>query len=160
MPTMKHIAAGFSVLALAGAAYAGGMPESQKGAARQAEERERTFLTLDDNRDGEVTRQEARDMPSLSQRFQEVDKDGSGRLSRYEFNTFMSGAAAGATAAAEEPARLFQLLDKDGNGAISRAEAANMPELSRNFKEVDKDGNEQLSRAEFTAVNPAALSTK
>lgn len=67
------------------------LEEHAKSASAGASgERERTLLTLDENRDGSISRQEARGMPALAERFEKVDADGDGSISRYEFNTFIS----------------------------------------------------------------------
>ncbi len=43
-----------------------------------------SFRELDANRDGYITREEARDSPALIRRFSEVDRDGDGRISHEE----------------------------------------------------------------------------
>lgn len=44
------------------------------------------FERADANRDGQLSAQEARQLPVISQRFEEIDSDRSGQLSRAEFD--------------------------------------------------------------------------
>jgi len=56
---------------------------------------------LDKNKDGFVSRDEAKDEASLNTRFSELDKDNDGKLSRSELEAMGSGAgAAGGTSGA------------------------------------------------------------
>ena len=44
------------------------------------------FERADANRDGQLSAQEARQLPVISQRFEEIDSDRNGQLSRTEFD--------------------------------------------------------------------------
>lgn len=44
------------------------------------------FQRADANRDGQLSAEEARQLPAVSQRFEEMDADGNGQLSLAEFN--------------------------------------------------------------------------
>ena len=44
------------------------------------------FERADANRDGQLSAQEARQLPAISQRFEEIDSDRNGQLSRAEFD--------------------------------------------------------------------------
>lgn len=44
------------------------------------------FERSDANRDGQLSREEARQLPAVSQRFEEMDSDHNGQLSRTEFD--------------------------------------------------------------------------
>jgi Ca2+-binding EF-hand superfamily protein len=44
------------------------------------------FERADANRDGQLSAQEARQLPAISQRFEEIDSDRNGPLSRAEFD--------------------------------------------------------------------------
>ena len=44
------------------------------------------FERADANRDGQLSAQEARQLPVISQRFEEIDSDRNGQLSRAEFD--------------------------------------------------------------------------
>ena len=72
---------------LAGAC-AGGLnpPRSPTGAAEAADV-ERTFLALDTDRSGELSRGEAAQSPSLARGFERADANDNGLLDRFEFNS-------------------------------------------------------------------------
>lgn len=48
---------------------------------------EHTFLALDENRDGVLTREEAAESSVLSRMFAQADADHDGVLNRYEYNS-------------------------------------------------------------------------
>ncbi|HZM44867.1 MAG TPA: EF-hand domain-containing protein [Burkholderiales bacterium] len=56
-------------------------PPSASGAPRDAG---MTFNSLDTNKDGYVTREEAKNSATLSKQFSQLDKDGDGKLSAAE----------------------------------------------------------------------------
>jgi Ca2+-binding EF-hand superfamily protein len=104
---------------------------------------ESTFLTLDENRDGALSRAEAQGMRALAARFGQVDEDASGTLSRYEFNTFMSQPR-------ERAAPSFASLDADGDGALAKDEViGSLPGLAAGFDIADRNDDRRLDAAEF-----------
>ena len=83
-----------SVVAQSGGTMSSGKSESSRSAGGQsAEDR---FDQLDRNRDGYVSRDEAKDAAELHTRFTELDKNNDGKLSREEYNALHEGAS-GAT---------------------------------------------------------------
>ena len=59
---------------------------------RQAKARDNGFAELDRNKDGYLSRSEARDMP-WADRFSELDKDNDERVSQSEFEALRSAAS-------------------------------------------------------------------
>lgn len=57
-------------------------------AAEPAPESESEFMRLDSNRDGVISRQEARSSPQLADNFTGADIDGDGRVTGPEFAAF------------------------------------------------------------------------
>lgn len=57
-----------------------------RASAPSAVDLERTFLALDSDRNGVLTRAEADDSPLLARRFARADANGDGLLVRYEYN--------------------------------------------------------------------------
>ena len=122
----------------------------------QADEGE-LFATLDANKDGFVTKDEA---PGEKQRqFERLlrtnDKNGDGKLSREEFAAKADEPAADpapARPAAREgdPAEIFKRFDKDSDGKLSKDEA---PERLRQFFDrVDANSDGKIDAAEFREV--------
>jgi hypothetical protein len=76
-----------------------GSPSGSSASGTSATTNRMGFDRLDKNRDGFVSRDEAKDAPELNTRFSELDKDNDGKLSREEYNALDSSArgARGAT---------------------------------------------------------------
>ncbi len=54
-----------------------------------------SFSSLDKDKDGTISKTEAKKDKSLSDQFKTVDKDGDGKLSETEFQTYSAGAPGG-----------------------------------------------------------------
>ena len=82
----KNIAFVIALAALAGTAVAG--DASDPKAASPAGP---TFGAVDGNQDGQISRQEASQVPGLKESFDAVDTDGDGGLSLKEYTAAMKG---------------------------------------------------------------------
>jgi hypothetical protein len=98
LPVMASAAGDRIVLAQGGG---GGGADGPDMANRQpgsgASRRSGNFDRLDRNRDGYVSRDEAKDAPELQTRFSELDVNNDGKLSREEYDA-LNRSASGATA--------------------------------------------------------------
>jgi Ca2+-binding EF-hand superfamily protein len=102
---------------------------------------------MDADKDGFVTRDEAKDYPMLTEQFDAADANKDGRLDTAEMDAHRSAMRAGGRAKAQER---WKAADTDGDGAISRKEAeASMPGVAERFKKFDVDGNGKIERAEM-----------
>jgi Ca2+-binding EF-hand superfamily protein len=125
------------------------------------------FNDMDKDKDGALSRSEAKGNPQLTAKFKEADKNGDGKLARSEYLAVMGrqdaktarakvtgkdDAGTGTTAKAKSNDPGFNNLDKDHDGALSRTEAAGNAELVKKFKEADKNGDGKLTRAEYLSV--------
>ena len=80
-----------------GSADAPDMANRQPGTARSSSGRSaERFDHLDRNRDGFISRDEAKDAPELQTRFSELDTNNDGKLSREEYDA-LNRSASGAT---------------------------------------------------------------
>jgi Ca2+-binding EF-hand superfamily protein len=102
---------------------------------------------MDADKDGFVTRDEAKDFPMLSAQFDAADTNKDGRLDAAEMDAHRATMHSAGRAKAQER---WQAADTDGDGAISRAEAeASMPGVAERFKQFDVDKNGKIERAEM-----------
>ena len=82
------------------------------------------FDAYDKNTDGVITRSEATGHPVLTKRFNAIDKDDNGRISRTEW---LASRTKAKTNAARKPANSqdarFNSLDRNKDGVLNRSEA-------------------------------------
>jgi Ca2+-binding EF-hand superfamily protein/sporulation protein YlmC with PRC-barrel domain len=114
----------------------------------------RSFEELDTDRDGRISRQEARSLRSLDRQWQSLDTDRDGQLNRSEFSAFMPAkdepsSGAGASGAAIEDS--FYDIDANQDGFIDPDEAQSHRDVVQHWNLLDKDGDGEISRAEFEA---------
>jgi Ca2+-binding EF-hand superfamily protein len=103
--------------------------------------------SVDANKDGIVTRDEAKTYPRLSADFDSADTNKDGQLDAAEMNAHRERMRIEMRARADER---WKAADTDGDGAISRAEAeASMPRMAEGFKSFDADGDGKVSRDEM-----------
>lgn len=116
----------------------------------------RPMLKLDTNGDGVIDRAEAAAHPRLAEKFDQLDRNGDGRLGRDEFRRG-HGERGGRTHPGHQRhdgqhggfAR-FIALDTDGDGRISKLEAASSP-LAARFAQIDRNHDGYLVRSELQA---------
>ena len=136
-----------TLLALGGATLAAAQDNPGPRAAKPARERaagkdlDSLFSRFDRNGDGAITRDE---FPK-PERFDALDADRDGKLTKEELQTRL-GEAAGQKIAA---ARLKQ-LDTDGDGKVSKAE------YEAAFAKLDRDGDGFLTEEEMAGAFTAA----
>ncbi len=97
--------------------------------------------TLDANGDGFIDRSEAARHPRLAERFDRIDDNRDGRLSRDEMPARGARGRHGG-------AHALKTLDTDGDGRLSRAEAAAAPGYAERFERMDLDRNGYVDRAD------------
>jgi hypothetical protein len=125
-PALVHAIAAAAIFALAQSADAA-------PGARQS---------IDTDKNGSISREEAAKNPKLAARFDAIDTNKDGVLSADERKTERSTHAAGH----------FAKMDTDGSKTISRAEAAQRPKLAQNFDAIDANKDGQLSPDELQAA--------
>lgn len=127
-----------------------------------------SFTQLDEDGNGQISRQEAQGVATLSDNWSRYDQDADGALDETEFSGFAQGTAAqhevaragGRTGAAEglpttphqEEAvegDLVAQLDRDGDGTISQEEAQGQEQLAANWSRYDANGDGQLDAREL-----------
>jgi len=103
--------------------------------------------SVDANKDGIVTREEAKAFPRLSADFDAADTNKDGQLDTAEMNAHRERMRIEMRAKADER---WKAADTDGDGALSRAEAeASMPGIARRFETFDADGDGKIARDEM-----------
>ena len=117
------------------------------------------FKSLDVNKDGQISRDEARAHPRMSEKFDAIDTDKNDQLSKDELK---AAKAAHKGKAHDHQARdgkgregMLQKLDTNKDGQISRDEAKGHPYLEKNFGAIDANKDGQLSADELKAFHEA-----
>lgn len=136
--------------------FAADNPAAPKG------ERASYFKKADADGNGALSRAEVeKSLPRLAKRFDGIDANKDGQLSRDEWNAakkahkhaHRKGHKAEHHAKAGER---FKHADTDGDGAISRAEAEKqVPRLAQKFDRIDADKDGRLTQEELRAYREA-----
>lgn len=133
---MRRIAV-FASLLVAMTAHAGEWQSGAKPGPHSA----------DVNKDGIVTRDEAKAYPRLAGDFDAADANKDGQLDTAEMNAHRERMRVEMRAQAEER---WKAADKDGDGSVSRAEAeVSMPRIAERFEKFDANGDGRISRDEM-----------
>jgi len=128
-----------AALLVASLAQAGDSPPPGKGG-----------YPIDANKDGLVTREEAKDYPMLSAQFDAADTSKDGKLDAAEMDAHREAMHGQMRTHGEER---WKAADTDGDAAISRDEAkVAMPRLAADFDKVDANGDGKVTRDEMRAV--------
>ncbi|HUQ28607.1 MAG TPA: EF-hand domain-containing protein [Usitatibacter sp.] len=146
---MKHVAT-LTALALASAAViAIAAPEGGAGKRHHGGGMER-LKQADTDGNGMISRDEAKALPRIAQRFDEIDANKDNQLSPDELRAFH------AKMHAARGAERFKRLDTDGDGKVSLAEAkAHAPRLAEHFSKVDANGDGFITPEEMKAAHAA-----
>lgn len=125
----------------------------------------RAWENTDADRDGALTREEARRMPVLARRFDAIDGNRDGIITATEVRQWRESLKPlRRQPAARGAAEMIRVADSDGDGSISRAEFARaLPRQSPRFDGLDFDRNGSLGRDELErwfAERRAARSSK
>ena len=144
------IAALFLVPALGFAADNTTAPKSERGSH---------FKKADADGNGTLSRAEVeKSLPQLVGKFDSIDTNKDGQLSRGELNAWKKAHRAERQAKAAER---FKHADTDGAGAISRAEAEkNAPRLAQKFDQIDSNKDGKLTQDELRAYREAKRGQK
>ena len=102
-----------------------------------------SFVWLDANRDGVVSRDEAAAHPKLEAHFNQIDTNKDGVLSRAELKI----------AHQKKVAAKFDKLDKNQDGQIRREEAQSAPRLAKHFEMIDTSKDGYLSKEELSIAH-------
>jgi Ca2+-binding EF-hand superfamily protein len=106
--------------------------------------------SMDADKDGFVTREEAQSHPMLSAQFDAADTNKDGKLDRAEMDAHRQAMHGEMRAHGEER---WKAADTDGDAAISRDEAkVAMPRLAAEFDKVDANADGKVTREEMRAV--------
>jgi Ca2+-binding EF-hand superfamily protein len=99
----------------------------------------------DGDGDGRISREEAAKMPHLAKKFDALDTNKDGYLTRDEMRA----------ARAEHMKMRFDSIDSDKDGFLSRAEVeSRAPMLKEHFNRIDTNGDGKLSPAELQNAKP------
>ena len=152
---MKHVLS-LTAAALASAAViAVAAPEGAGGKHHGAMVERLKQADTDGN--GLISRDEAKALPRIAKRFDEIDANHDGQLSADELRAFHEKMRA--QHAGERQQRMaehWKKLDTDGDGRVSLAEAqANAPRLAAHFQQIDANGDGFITPDEMKAAREA-----
>ena len=117
------------------------------------------FRNADTDGSGTLSRAEVtKTLPYLAQKFDGIDKNKDGQLSRAELTAWKKAHRGERQAKAVDR---FRHADADGDGAISRAEAVkHAPRLAKRFDQIDADRDGRLTQEELRAYREAKRSRR
>jgi Ca2+-binding EF-hand superfamily protein len=117
------------------------------------------FKKADADGNGTLSRAEVeKSMPRLAKKFDQIDTNKDGQLSRGEFHAWRKAHKGERQVKAAER---FKHADTNGDGKISRAEAEkNAPRLAKKFDAIDANKDGQLTQDELRAYREAKRSRK
>src|SRR5262249_4802889 len=109
------------------------------------------FEAADAERRGFVEPKQVEDFAALTALFKLADRDGNGKLTDREFDSFLNLHTLGAESfvtltVSDDSPGLFDLLDEDGDGRLSLRELFTAWERLRN---LDRDRDDRLTRDEL-----------
>jgi Ca2+-binding EF-hand superfamily protein len=148
----------------------GGMPTTEHQEQTAEEVTSDLFTRLDQDRNGEISQEEAQAESTLSQSWSKLDENVDGRLDSQEFSAFEQntdmegGETVGATGQTEEgmptsphqeeavEEDLLAQLDQDGDGQISQQEAQVEAQLSDNWDLLDENRDGLLDSRELSQL--------
>jgi Ca2+-binding EF-hand superfamily protein len=122
-------------------------------------ERSSHFKKADADGNGMLSRAEVeKSMPRLAEKFDEIDTNKDGQLSRGELSAWKKAHKGERQAKAAER---FKHADTNGDGRISRAESEqNAPRLAKKFDAIDANKDGQLTQEELRAYRENKRSHK
>jgi Ca2+-binding EF-hand superfamily protein len=122
-------------------------------------ERGSHFKKADADANGTLSRAEvAKSLPRLAEKFDQIDTNKDGQISRDEFGAWKKAHKGERQAKAAER---FKHADANGDGKISRAEAEkNAPRLAKKFDAIDANKDGQLTQEELRAYRESKHSRK
>ena len=117
------------------------------------------FKTADADGNGTLSRAEVeKSMPRLAEKFDQIDTNKDGQLSRGELSAWKKAHKGERRAKAAER---FKHADANGDGKISRIEAEqNAPRLAKKFDAIDANKDGQLTQDELRAYRESKRSHK
>ena len=133
--------------------FAADNPAAPKG------ERGSHFKKADTDGNGTLSRAEAeKGMPGLAKKFDQIDTNKDGQLSRDELKAFKKAHKGDRKAKADER---FKHADTNGDGKISKAEAEKgAPRLAKKFDAIDTNKDGQLTQEELRAYRESKRNRK
>jgi hypothetical protein len=145
---MRSLVVLVSVMA-SGAALAGswdsGSPDGSKAMPHHGHMMSRH--SVDANKDGVVSRDEAQALPRLAAEFDSVDSNKDGQLDQGEMTAHRESRHAQMRAEAE---KRWAAADVDGSGGLSLVEAqGSMPYIAEHFDMLDSNSDGQVAREEM-----------
>ena len=127
-------------------AFALFIPHLSAHADEHGSRMEAHFKKADKDKDGSLTREEAKVMPRVEKNFDAIDADRSGTITLVEMQAAMQKMG---KEAHKRGAERFKAADKDGDGSLTREEATGMPRVAKNFDAVDADKSGTVTEQEI-----------
>jgi Ca2+-binding EF-hand superfamily protein len=136
-------------LGLSGSVIGAEPPAKAERGAQPCKDKKQHFQRFDLDKNGAISREEAKPHPRMEKDFEAMDANTDGQVTEAEYRDYAKARMEQyrEKVKTEMKAR-WDKADTNGDGALSREEAKASPQIAKHFDAMDADKNGQVSEQE------------